>query len=91
MEKTNIPTNNNYNISYNNYSNKSQKTKTNEEPTLFSNISSLLDDFIDFFKQDNKTEDKTLNKKVIYKGQCCSCIIKLIVMIIVIVYMKLCK
>ena len=73
MEKTNNTTYNNYNISYNNYSNKSQKTKTNEEPTLFSNISSLLDDFIDFFKQDNKTEDKTLKQKVIYKGQCCSC------------------
>ena len=51
MEKTNIPTNNNYNISYNNNSNKSQKKKTNEEPTLFSNISSLLDDFLIFLNK----------------------------------------
>ena len=51
MEKTNNTTYNNYNISYNNYSNKSQKTKTNEEPTLFSNISSLLDDFLIFLNK----------------------------------------
>ena len=79
MEKNKIPINNNYNNNYNNYSNKNQNSnstlssKKSEETTFFSNISSLLDDFIGFFKQDDKTENKSQKPNIIYKGQCCNC------------------
>ena len=70
MKKNNFSNDNNHS---NKTTNGALSSKDNQDSTIFPSLSSLFDNFIGLFKQDNPTDNKSSRIKGNFKEQCCNC------------------